>query len=137
MIFSTPHNYALTHHFLLLLLLLHHLLVQLVPTIIIAMFMNQKKVYKYDLIFGIMISLGMVFFAFADMTVYPDANALGTPSPLLAITLVPPDPCSLLQVLFLSPLVLLLMHFYQIFKSESLVVVPLGLRSPTIPMYSA
>lgn len=41
------------------------------------MFMNQKKVYKYDLIFGIMISLGMVLFAFADMTVYPDANALG------------------------------------------------------------
>lgn len=39
--------------------------------------MNQKKVYKYDLIFGVMISLGMIFFALADMTVYPNANILG------------------------------------------------------------
>lgn len=39
--------------------------------------MNQKKVNTYDLVFGIMISIGMVFFALADMTVYPDANVIG------------------------------------------------------------
>jgi hypothetical protein len=41
------------------------------------MVMNQKKVHRYDLLFGFMISLGMIFFALADMTVYPNASILG------------------------------------------------------------
>ena len=41
------------------------------------MAMNKKTVKWTDLFFGILISLGMVVFAIADFSVYPDANSLG------------------------------------------------------------
>lgn len=50
---------------------------QLVPTILIAMVMNKKKVKMSELLFGVLISAGMVMFAVADFQVYPDANAVG------------------------------------------------------------
>lgn len=50
---------------------------QLVPTIIIAMAMNKKRVKLSELFFGLLISLGMVLFAVADFQVSPNANAFG------------------------------------------------------------
>ena len=50
---------------------------QLVPTILIAMAMNKKRVKLSELLFGVLISIGMVMFAMADFSVYPDANAVG------------------------------------------------------------
>jgi hypothetical protein len=49
-----------------------------VPTILIAMAMNKKRVKMSELFFGLLISLGMVLFAVADFQVYPDANAVGS-----------------------------------------------------------
>lgn len=50
---------------------------KLIPTMVIAVTMNKKKVRGFEFMFGILISLGMVFFAAADFQVYPDFNILG------------------------------------------------------------
>ena len=50
---------------------------KLVPTMIIAVCYNKKHVYWFEFLFGTFISLGLILFAAADFTVYPDFNTLG------------------------------------------------------------
>ena len=50
---------------------------KLIPTMIIAVGFNNKQVYWFEFMFGTFISMGLVFFAAADFTVYPDFNTLG------------------------------------------------------------
>lgn len=50
---------------------------KLIPTMLIAMVMNQKKVHTFELTFGTFISVGMVLFAFADFKVYPNFDFVG------------------------------------------------------------
>lgn len=51
---------------------------KLIPTMLIAVFLNRKQVPWYEFMFGGFISLGMVFFAAADFTVYPNFDFIGT-----------------------------------------------------------
>ena len=51
---------------------------KLVPTMLIAMSYNNKKVQWFELMFGIFISFGMVLFAAADFQVYPKFDFIGT-----------------------------------------------------------
>ena len=44
---------------------------------LIALVYNKKKIYWFEFMFGGFISLGMVIFAIADFTVYPNFNFLG------------------------------------------------------------
>jgi len=53
---------------------------KLIPTMIIAVSFNNKKVAWYEFMFGIFISLGMVLFAAADFQVYPNFDFIGTHS---------------------------------------------------------
>lgn len=50
---------------------------KLVPTMIISTFVNKKRVSNYEYICGALISAGMVLFAFADFTVYPNYHLIG------------------------------------------------------------
>lgn len=50
---------------------------KLVPTMLIASGYNHKKVHWFEFMFGGLISLGMVLFAFADFQVYPNFNFIG------------------------------------------------------------
>ena len=50
---------------------------KLIPTMLIAISMNQKKVYGFELMFGVFISAGMVLFALADFAVYPNFDFVG------------------------------------------------------------
>jgi len=50
---------------------------KLVPTMLIAMSYNNKKVQWFELMFGIFISFGMVLFAAADFQVYPKFDFIG------------------------------------------------------------
>lgn len=50
---------------------------KLIPTMVIAMSYNNKKVAWYEFMFGIFISLGMVLFAAADFQVYPNFDFIG------------------------------------------------------------
>jgi len=50
---------------------------KLIPTMLIAVFLNRKHVPWYEFMFGGFISLGMVFFAAADFTVYPNFDFIG------------------------------------------------------------
>ena len=50
---------------------------KLIPTMMIAMVYNKKKVKSYEFMFGTFISLGMVLFATADFHVSPDFDFLG------------------------------------------------------------
>lgn len=50
---------------------------KLIPTMIIAVVYNHKKVAWYEFSFGILISLGMVLFATADFQVYPNFDFIG------------------------------------------------------------
>jgi adenosine 3'-phospho 5'-phosphosulfate transporter B3 len=50
---------------------------KLIPTMMIAVGYNKKKVQWFEFVFGVIISLGMVLFAFADFQVYPNFNFLG------------------------------------------------------------
>ena len=50
---------------------------KLVPTMIISTFVNKKRVSNYEYICGSLISAGMVLFAFADFTVYPNYHLIG------------------------------------------------------------
>ncbi len=43
----------------------------------IATFVNKKRVSTSEYVFGLLISTGMVLFAFADFTVYPNFHVLG------------------------------------------------------------
>jgi hypothetical protein len=43
---------------------------KLIPTMVIAVLYNKKKVHGFEFFFGAMISLGMIFFAVADFAVY-------------------------------------------------------------------
>lgn len=50
---------------------------KLIPTMLIAVFVNRKHIPWYEFMFGGFISLGMVFFAAADFTVYPNFDFIG------------------------------------------------------------
>ena len=50
---------------------------KLIPTMIIAMIYNGKKVHNFEFGFGTIISLGMVLFAAADFQVYPNFDFVG------------------------------------------------------------
>ena len=50
---------------------------KLVPTMLIAVTYNSKKVQWFEFMFGIFISLGMVLFAAADFQVYPKFDFIG------------------------------------------------------------
>jgi len=50
---------------------------KLIPTMMIAVAYNKKNVQNYEFALGGIISLGMVCFAVADFTVYPNFNPLG------------------------------------------------------------
>jgi len=50
---------------------------KLIPTMIIAMVYNGKKVHNFEFGFGTIISLGMVLFAAADFQVYPNFDFVG------------------------------------------------------------
>ena len=50
---------------------------KLVPTMLISVMYNHKKVYWFEFCFGILISAGMVFFAMADFEVSPKFNYFG------------------------------------------------------------
>ena len=50
---------------------------KLIPTMLIAVAYNQKYVSWYEFMFGGFISLGMVFFAAADFSVYPNFDFIG------------------------------------------------------------
>ena len=50
---------------------------KLIPTMLIAVAFNKKTVHNFEFGFGSLISLGMVFFAWADFTVMPQFNFLG------------------------------------------------------------
>jgi len=50
---------------------------KLIPTMIIAVLYNGKKVHNFEFVFGSVISLGMVLFAAADFQVYPNFDIIG------------------------------------------------------------
>jgi solute carrier family 35 (adenosine 3'-phospho 5'-phosphosulfate transporter), member B3 len=50
---------------------------KLIPTMIIAVLYNKKRVGCQEFTFGALISLGMVFFAVADFHVYPNFDFVG------------------------------------------------------------
>lgn len=50
---------------------------KLIPTMVIAMSYNNKKVYWFEFMFGTFISCGMVLFAVADFHVYPNFHWIG------------------------------------------------------------
>lgn len=50
---------------------------KLVPTMIIALLYNKKKVHWFEFMFGGFISLGMILFATADFHVQPKFNIMG------------------------------------------------------------
>ena len=50
---------------------------KLIPTMMIAVLYNHKKVAWYEFLFGVFISLGMVLFAAADFHVYPNFDMIG------------------------------------------------------------
>ena len=53
---------------------------KLIPTMLIAVSYNKKKVQWYEFLFGGFISIGMVLFAAADFQVYPNFNFIGEDS---------------------------------------------------------
>lgn len=50
---------------------------KLIPTMLIASTLNKKNVHWFEFVFGVCISIGMVFFAAADFHVYPNFNIIG------------------------------------------------------------
>ena len=50
---------------------------KLIPTMLIAVMYNGKKVHNFEFAFGTVISLGMVLFATADFQVYPNFDFIG------------------------------------------------------------
>lgn len=50
---------------------------KLIPTMIIAMLYNKKKVHWFEFMFGVFISIGMILFAVADFQVYPKFDFIG------------------------------------------------------------
>ena len=50
---------------------------KLIPTMLIAVVYNGKKVHNFEFAFGTVISLGMVLFATADFQVYPNFDFIG------------------------------------------------------------
>eukprot|EP01035_Chromulina_nebulosa_P018320 gene18320-24009_t len=50
---------------------------KLIPTMIIALLYNNKKVYWFEFLFGSFISIGMILFAIADFQVYPKFDFIG------------------------------------------------------------
>ena len=50
---------------------------KLIPTMVIAVILNKKKVHNFEFGFGALISLGMVLFAWADFNVLPKFNFFG------------------------------------------------------------
>ena len=50
---------------------------KLIPTMLIAVTLNKKKVKSFEFVFGALISVGMIFFATADFQVSPKFNFLG------------------------------------------------------------
>lgn len=70
-------NFYISLLFYFFLSLFHTYAYQLIPTMIISVFYNQKKVYWFEFMFGIFISLGMIFFAMADFEVSPKFNYFG------------------------------------------------------------
>ena len=50
---------------------------KLIPTMLISMLYLGKKVSKQELFFGVMISVGMILFGYADFKVSPNFNMMG------------------------------------------------------------
>ena len=50
---------------------------KLIPTMAIAVLYNQRHVQAFQFIYAGFISLGMIFFAAADFTTYPEFNSYG------------------------------------------------------------
>ena len=50
---------------------------KLIPTMLIAVIYNRKRIPWFEFMFGGFISLGMVFFAAADFHVYPNFDFIG------------------------------------------------------------
>lgn len=50
---------------------------KLIPTMLIAVSLNKKKVHWFEFMFGVFISIGMVLFAAADFQVYPNFDFVG------------------------------------------------------------
>lgn len=50
---------------------------KLIPTMLIAVLYNNKKVAWWEFFFGATISFGMVLFAAADFQVYPNFDFIG------------------------------------------------------------
>lgn len=50
---------------------------KLIPTMLIAVAYNRKKIPWYEFLFGVLISMGMVLFAAADFQVYPNFDFVG------------------------------------------------------------
>ena len=50
---------------------------KLIPTMLIAVMYNRKKIAWYEFLFGVLISMGMVLFAAADFQVYPNFDFVG------------------------------------------------------------
>jgi adenosine 3'-phospho 5'-phosphosulfate transporter B3 len=50
---------------------------KLIPTMLIAMTYNNKKVAWFEFVFGAIISVGMILFAAADFQVYPNFDFIG------------------------------------------------------------
>ena len=53
---------------------------------IIAVLINRRRVSLKDFACGICVTIGMILFAVADFTVYPEASPLGTYSIALLLT---------------------------------------------------
>jgi len=50
---------------------------KLIPTMVIAVLYNKKKVHNFEFGFGTLISFGMILFAAADFNVYPNFDFFG------------------------------------------------------------
>jgi adenosine 3'-phospho 5'-phosphosulfate transporter B3 len=50
---------------------------KLIPTMAISVLYNKKQVHNFEFFFGLLISLGMIFFAFADFHEYPNFQVVG------------------------------------------------------------
>jgi len=50
---------------------------KLIPTMLIAMTYNHKKIAWFEFMFGTFISFGMILFAVADFQVYPNFDFIG------------------------------------------------------------
>ena len=55
-----------------------YVFIKLIPTMVIAVLYNRKKVQPFEFGFGSLISVGMILFAVADFQVYPKFDMIGS-----------------------------------------------------------